>query len=322
MGLVRMLVLLSTGLVGWTGVVGAADEGQVGTFVAVQGTVTLQPASLTAPQPVKAYDPIGPLAIIETKASSRVKILFVDDTLITLGEQSRLEMTEQAYRGVTRTFVAHLTRGTARVLVERPVTEENSVFEVHSRTAVATVRGTYFVIWIEEPVAGVPGKERSERSRGARAPSVAEAADEAEGATGIANIGSRGDIAFTSGGATVLVLPSQSSIALPGGQPSMPVGVEGQATGAGPVAAAVARTVLPDVPRQESLRSALASTGMAGEGEGLSQPTMMAGALGGQFPSGAYAVPGWPFPVTPVTPPAVVSGVAEVPNRFSIGLPR
>lgn len=316
MGVVRTIILVCGSLIGWGGVVWGQEADRAGTFLAVQGTVTIQPASLTAPRSVRAYDPIGPLAVIETKAASRAKVLFADDTLITLGERSRLEMTEQTYGASARAFVAHLTRGTARVLVEKPVEGENAVFEVHSRTAVATVRGTYFVMWIEEPAISGPGKDRS----GARPPSALDTGD-FEGATGIANIGNRGDVTFTSGGATMLVLPGQSSIALPGGQPSMPVAMDADVTDAGPVAAAVARTVVPDVPRQESLRSALASVDMGVDGGALSQPTMAAGALGGRFSSTAYAIPSWPLPVTPVTPPAVVSGAAPVPVLFSVRLP-
>ena len=35
-----------------------------------------------------------------------------------------------------------------------------------------------------------------------------------------------------------------------------------------------------------------------------------AGTLGGHAPSTAYVLPDWPLPITPVTPPAVVSGAA------------
>jgi hypothetical protein len=170
---------------------------------------------------------IGPaaIAVIETQAGSKAKVLFLDDTLITLGERSRLEMTEQTYRSGSdpRAFVAHLTRGTARVLVARPVAGEHSIFEVHSRSAVATVRGTYFIMWVQEPPNKPPSRPRSSA---AGPPPALDFPDEEEGPTGVANIGQNGDITFTSGGATVLVLPGQSSIALPGSPPSMPVGIE------------------------------------------------------------------------------------------------
>jgi hypothetical protein len=314
-----MIVLVGAGLIGWVGAALGEESDRAGTFLAVQGTVTMQPASLTAPRPMRAYDPIGRLAVIETKAASRAKVLFADDTLITLGERSRLEMTEQTYRAGedTRAFVAHLTRGVMRILVARTFPGENSIFEVHSRTAVATVRGTYFVMWIEEPEPRPSGPAKP----GTRPIPIPDTTSEYEGATAVANIGASGDIAFTSGGATVLVLPGQSSVALPGGPPSMPTPIDKPITGPGPLPAAIAATTLADVPQPESPRAVIARVGEGEAGAGLSQPSLMAGAVDGQFSSGAYAVPGWPLPVTPVTPPAVVSGAAPTGVHFSIKLP-
>jgi hypothetical protein len=279
----------------------AADVPDVGVFLGVQGTVLMQPATLTAPQSVKPYDRIGPLAVIETRGDSRAKVLFADDTIITLGERSRLEMTEQRYQegSGARAFVAHLTQGSVRVLVRRPLSGEQSIFEVHSRTAVATVRGTYFVMWIQEPMQG---------PRRPRAPAAVEPDEDSP--TGVANIGQGGDIAFTSGGATVLLLPGQSSVAPPGAPPSMPVAMVPPVVGSGPVAAAVAGTEFVEEVRGESPKDAFASSARpAGKGADL-QPAVAAGAVNGQFAGGGYAVPGWPFPVTPVTPPAAVSGAA------------
>jgi hypothetical protein len=300
----------------------AEDLGHAGTFITVQGTVVMQPATLTSPRPVRPYDEIGPLAVIETKSASRAKILFDDDTLIAMGERSRFAMTEQTYQAGSdsRAFVAHLTRGKARALVGRSFKGDNSIFELHSRSAVASVRGTYFVMWVEE-VPRLPATK--DRKGEPRIPFVDEATE--EGATGVANIGTSGDITFTSGGATVLVLPGQSSIALPGSPPSMPVAIDTETVETGPIAAALAGTVVPDIPRPESPRAALAAAGMGETGWSASSAatTAKAGAPGGQFPSGGYAIPGWPIPVTPVTPPAVVSGAAGTPNPIgsSITLP-
>src|SRR5215210_6685583 len=313
--------LISLFLTAWARLAGAEDLGRTGTFLAVEGTVMMQPATLTPPRKVQPYDEVGPLAIVETKPASRVKVLFEDDTLVTLGENSRLEMTEQTYQpgSDSRVFVAHLTRGKARVVVGRSFKGDNSTFEVHSKTALVSARGTYFVTWIEEP----PKRPQiPDRKGGVRAPPADESPEDYEGATGVANIGTSGDVTFTSGGATVLVLPGQSSIAMPGFPPSDPVSTDARGIGGGPVTAALAATALADVPRAESPRAALASVGIGGGTASLPSPvSAMAAPPGGQFASGAYAVPGWPLPVTPVTPPAVVSGAAGSTIRFTITLP-
>lgn len=285
-----------------SGAAAFADEPEpAGIALAVQGTVTMQPATMTPPVPLRQFDEIGPLSILDSQAGSRCKILYADDSLLTLGDNSRLEVTEQSYRTGSdqRAFVAHLTRGSVRALVARQFEGDNSTFEIDAGTSAVTARGTYFVTWVN-------GKPPA----GKRPPD--EEGMEMEGASGVANIGRTGVVAFTSGGATVLVLPGQFSIALPGAPPSMPTSIQ---TNIVPVGSAISGTVLPDAPKKESPREALAAAGI-GEGAAPSGAltaapfVAKAGTLGGHAPSTAYVLPDWPLPITPVTPPAVVSGAA------------
>lgn len=278
-----------------------ADEPEpIGIVLAVQGTVTMQPATMTPPVPLRQFDGIGPLAIFDSQAGSRCKMLFADDSLLTLGDSSRLEVTEQSYElgSDQRAFVAHLSRGSVRALIARQFEGGNSTFEIDAGTSAVTARGTYFVTWVNgKPAAGKrPAEEGMEM----------------EGASGVANIGREGNVAFTSGGATVMVLPGQFSIALPGALPSMPRPIQ---THIMPVSSAISGTVLPDVPVKESPREALAAVGVgeaASHDEALTAAPLVAkaGMLGGHAPSTAYVLPDWPLPITPVTPPAVVSGAA------------
>ena len=296
------IVLLVVGISLGQGPIAAAEDAEpAGIVLAVQGTVTMQPATMTPPVPLRQFDEVGPLSILDSQSGSRCKVLFADESLITLGDNSRLEVTEQSYTrgGDHRAFVAHLLRGSVRALVTRQFEGDNSTFQIDAGTSVAAARGTYFVTWVNgKPAAG-------------KRP-IEEESLEMEGATGVANIGRTGNVAFTSGGATVLVLPGQFSIALPGGFPSTPTSIQ---TNIVPVASAIAGTVLPDAPKKESPREALAAAGI---GEGASRGGVVAaapivaqsGMLGGNAPSGAYVLPDWPLPITPVTPPAVVSGAA------------
>jgi FecR-like protein len=285
----------------------AEDAESVGIVVAVQGSVTMQPATMTPPVRIRPLDEVGPLSIFESQSGSRCKVLYTDDSLVTLGENSRLEVTEQTYRAGDdqRAFVAHLVRGAVRALVARSFEGDNSTFEIHAGTSAVTARGTYFVVWVNsEP----PTKDS--RKAGSRSQSD-EGGMESEGSSGVANIGRDGNLAFTSGGATVLVLPGQFSIALPGAIPSMPASIQTQIV---PVASAISGTVLPDQPKQESPREALAAAGIGGAAVRAAEPVRptvaRAGTLGGLAPSTAYMLPDWPFPITPVTPPAVTSGAA------------
>lgn len=285
----------------------AEDADSAGVVVAVQGTVTVQPATMTPPVRLRPFDEVGPLSILDSQSGSRCKVLYSDDSLVTLGENSRLEITEQSYQigGDQRAFVAHLIRGAVRALVARSFEGDNSTFEIHAGTSMATARGTYFVVWLS-------GEQTAADSRKAGGRSQAGEGQEMEGASGVANIGRNGNVAFTSGGATVLVLPGQFSIALPGAIPSTPTSLQ---TPIMPVASAISGTTLPDLPKQESPREALAAAGIGAAAAGaavspVGPAVARAGTLGGTAPSQAYMLPDWPFPITPVTPPAVTTGAA------------
>jgi len=307
----RVIILwLVVGLSIGQSTVAVAEEEPAGIVLAVQGTVTMQPATMTPPVPLRQFAEIGRLSILDSQPGSRCKVLYADDSLLTLGDNSRLEVMEQSYEAGSdqRAFVAHLIRGTVRALVARQFEGDNSTFEIDAGTSAVTARGTYFVTWVN----GKPSGKRPTDEEGL----------DMEGASGVANIGRTGNVAFTSGGATVLVLPGQFSIALPGAQPSMPSSIQ---THIVPVASAISGTALPDTPKKESPREALAAAGIgeaAATGERLTAAPVVAkaGTLGGNAPSTAYMLPDWPLPITPVTPPAVVSGAVPITGNSTVNL--
>ncbi len=144
------ILWLVVGLSIGQGTVAVAEEEPVGIVLAVQGTVTMQPATMTPPVPLRQFDEIGRLSILESQPGSRCKVLYADDSLLTLGDNSRLEVVEQSYEagGDQRAFVAHLARGTVRALVARQFEGDNSTFEIDAGTSAVTARGTYFVTWV------------------------------------------------------------------------------------------------------------------------------------------------------------------------------
>ena len=86
-----------------------------------------------------------------------------------------------------------MPQGQVRALVSKVFKANGSKFEVHTPSAVAAARGTYFTVWIEN------------------------------GQSGIINIGEKGRVDFTSGGITVAVDPGYFSIAHEGQAPSAPL---------------------------------------------------------------------------------------------------
>lgn len=85
----------------------------------------------------------------ETKREAKLKLLFDDDSILTLGENTRLQITENIYNPEEdqRITVLNLVNGSVRALVGKIFGGAGSKFEIHTPTAAAAARGTYFIVW-------------------------------------------------------------------------------------------------------------------------------------------------------------------------------
>jgi len=167
----------------------------IGFYTAVLGQASVTHPGETRILPVKLHDEVLFKDVIQTQDESRARALFQDDSMLTVGENSRVEIDEYIYspeKNVRRAIVK-LMQGQVRALVSKVFKANGSKFEVHTPSAVAAARGTYFTVWIEN------------------------------GQSGIINIGEKGRVDFTSGGITVAVDPGYFSIAHEGQVPSVPL---------------------------------------------------------------------------------------------------
>jgi hypothetical protein len=253
----------------------------IGIFTAVEGRITVTRPSIGAATAVKLQDTVLFRDTIETDKESRTKALLNDDSILTVGEHSRVEITEHLYdptRNV-RSVVVNLVQGKVRALVGKVFAGSGSKFEIHTPTAVAAARGTYFVVW------------------------------HVDGASGIANIGNHGDVDFQSGGQTVRVNPGNFSMTPPGGGPPSP---QAPATGGNipsQVASAVQGTEVKDNHEESPSHTAQASGGTASVNSPTAQPAAPVAAAAPTNPSGSL-----PSTIsTLITPPAVTSGAAPPP---------
>lgn len=80
-----------------------------------------------------------------TDAGSRTKLFFRDDSILNLGELSRLEVEQYLYNAEKdrSASIYRLLEGSLKVVVGR------SDLEIHTATAVAAARGTKFIVWVE-----------------------------------------------------------------------------------------------------------------------------------------------------------------------------
>src|SRR5881296_4322208 len=280
-----LLGIGATLAIGWPVGAQGLKQQAIGLYMAVIGKVTVAHVGQPVAVPVKLREDVYFKDVIETQASSRAKALFQDDSILTVGENSRVEVSEYIYDPANnqRSSVLRLIQGKARALVGKLFAGLGSKFEVHTPTAVAAARGTYFVVWIEEKASQKMGMNEIGTVRPASGQGL-EVAELQAGGTGVANIGSSGNVAFTSGGQTVEVPPGSYSFASTGMLPFAPVIITPTAPPG--VTGAIASTELPDVPQPESPSQVVAASGqgvftLAGAGGPivLPPPPILPGAI-------------------------------------------
>ncbi len=130
----------------------AASAPTVGSVTAVKKDVNVVHPGEKQPTAVKKADAVLFGDLYETGPGSRAKLLFADDSIITMGEKTKITITEQIYDPSKdqRSTVVNMVSGKARALVGKAFTGSGSKFEVHTPTAVAAARGTYFIVWVFE----------------------------------------------------------------------------------------------------------------------------------------------------------------------------
>lgn len=193
----RLFSLLAIPLAFTSSLAVAADKGpdEIGFYTAILGQVGVTHPHDDRVLPVKLHGEVLFKDIIQTQRESRTRALFQDDSMLTVGENSRVEIDEYIYNPEknVRQAIVKLMQGQVRALVSKVFKANGSRFEIHTPSAVAAARGTYFTVWVEN------------------------------GQSGIINIGERGRVDFTSGGKTVAVDPGYFSIAHEGQAPSAPL---------------------------------------------------------------------------------------------------
>jgi outer membrane protein OmpA-like peptidoglycan-associated protein len=127
----------------------AQQVDSIGNITAVQPRVEVMHPGASAVAEVKMGAPVLFKDTYETMSQAKLKLLFHDDSILSLGEKTRLQITENVYnplQGQRRTVI-NVVNGTVRALVGKVFGGPGSKFEIHTPTAVAAARGTYFIVW-------------------------------------------------------------------------------------------------------------------------------------------------------------------------------
>lgn len=231
----------------------ARQAAGIGAITSVQGKVTMDHPDPEAPFDAKTSEPLQFQDVIETHGQSKTKVLLHSGGVLTVGENSRIEIVEHDHEvgRPERSVTVRLVQGSLRALVGNDFASPGSKFEIQTPTASAQAQGGLFVVWTDR-----------------------------EG-SGAANIGPAGSVDFTSAGQTARLAPGEYSQAPAGAVPSPVARVE--ATPHPLVNATIAATHLRESPRHEAPRDTLQAIGM---------PRALGLGLGGADVGGAAAAQG------------------------------
>lgn len=127
----------------------AESASEVGAVVQLRGTASIQRESNVLGASLK--DRVQLRDVIETSDSSRAKLLFIDDSILTLGAKSKANIEQFVYsKEGGGASIFNLLEGSMRAVVGK------TKFEVHTSTTVAAARGTIIQFETGFDANGVP----------------------------------------------------------------------------------------------------------------------------------------------------------------------
>lgn len=133
-----------------------ATETEIGTVSSIEGTAEIGREGAWVAAAVGA--PVHADDLLRTGKPGHMRVVFDDDSVLTLGDESELSISDHAFsadQGEARSLV-DLLSGTVNAVVSEYYRKPNSSYEVKTKTATAGVRGTEFVVSYE------PGEKLTE----------------------------------------------------------------------------------------------------------------------------------------------------------------
>ena len=120
----------------------ASPNAPVGTVAALKGTASVIRDGAEVMKPVLLNSPIYQRDIFKTGENSKIKLKFLDDSMVSLGANTTMRVSKYVYSPKQKKRSAFITipEGIFRMVVSKFL--PNSRFEVQTATAVSAVRGT------------------------------------------------------------------------------------------------------------------------------------------------------------------------------------
>lgn len=142
------LLLLACFLV-WPSLSSAATE-RVGTVTKIEGKAFVTRQGEARALPLMLGTPIHLLDRIKSENDAKVRITFIDQSIISVGSNSALTINEYVFRPEQqeRSSGMRLLWGKVKCYVNDFTGYRNQKFNVSTNTSIVGVRGTVFLVWI------------------------------------------------------------------------------------------------------------------------------------------------------------------------------
>lgn len=131
-------------LLGMTALVEQCQAAVIGHVIALNPGVSVERNGNTLPLALK--DPIELHDVVQSDATGKVQIILSDDTALSMGANSRLDMREFADSGSDSRFNVHLGQGLARIITGKIVEQNPQGFNVTTPEATVGIRGTVLAV--------------------------------------------------------------------------------------------------------------------------------------------------------------------------------
>jgi hypothetical protein len=260
--IIPFMTAIASPLFVWAG----SDESRQGHVLTVQGQAFVGRVGHARPQLVSFRGQVHPHDVIETQLTSRVKVLLPHDILVTIGENSRLDL-DQFSDGASQHAVLHCERGIIRLNAGAPTGDMMNRVTVQTPTARIDADGAYFIVWAGERVA-----------------QIGSGVGALPASSGVFNLG-QGTIVLTVDGSSITVKPGQVAIVDPEQYPRLV-----SQSHLPSLATVVEATELKDVPTERPAKEILA--GMPPFVLPLfTPPAVISGAVVPAFSAGQGAMP-------------------------------
>ncbi len=134
----------------------------VGKISSLEGRVDVLKPGKSIATPVKLNDPVDVGDIYRAKSNSKAEITFVNKNLVRIASNTRLEIQQYMIEGDTSTGVMKLHRGRVQAVAAEELVKKVGAFaegknkvEIHTQNAVAGIRGTNMIVFIERGLTAV-----------------------------------------------------------------------------------------------------------------------------------------------------------------------